>query len=197
MRGASIRTASRLSGPLLWSRWFCCSLMVWGALALSGCIGQPAGYDREQSSFQRTGVFLAAADYRRAIEECQRIVMERPSAESYAVLTYVYQALDAYVESLVKADRWVAVELLAASLGTGRPEELLDSPDVLARVAKELIQASARRHSDVSAAMAARLDEQAVSVLWSRQQAWRRQRPDGWWLGLPHEWKRPGRDLTP
>ena len=115
--------------------------MVWGALGLSGCIGQPAGYDREQSSFQRTGVFLAAADYRRAIEECQRIVMERPSAESYAVLTYVYQALDAYVESLAKADRWVAVELLAASLGTGRPEELLDSPDVLARVAKEFEQA--------------------------------------------------------
>lgn len=171
--------------------------MVWGALGLSGCIGQLAGYDRERSSFHRTGVFLAAADYRRAIEECQRIVMERPSAESYAVLTYVYQALDAYVESLAKADRWVAVELLAASLGTGRPEELLDSPDVLARVAKELIQASARRHSDVSAAMAARLDEQAVAAFWSRQQAWRRQRPDDWWLGLPDEWKRPGRDLTP
>ncbi len=171
--------------------------MVWGALGLSGCVGQPAGYDREQGSFQRTGVFLAAADYRRAIEECQRMVMERPSVRSYAVLTYVYQALDAYVESLAKADRWVAVELLAASLGTGRPEELLDSPDVLARVAKELIQASARRHSDVSAAMAARLDEQAVAALWSRQQAWRRQRPDDWWLGLPDEWKRPGRDLTP
>lgn len=194
---ASITAFSRLSGLPAWLRCVCCALPVWGVLGLSGCIGQPAGYDRERGSFQRTGVFLAAADYRRAIEECQRLVMERPSARSYAVLTYVYQALDAYVESLAKADRWMAVELLAASLEPGRPEDLLDSPDVLARVAKELIQASARRHSDVSAAMAARLDEQAVAGLWSEQQAWRRQQPDGWWFGMPDEWRRQGRDLTP
>lgn len=151
----------------------------------------------EDASFRRTRVFLAAADYRRAIEECQRHIMDRPSALSYVALTYVYQALDAYVESLAKADRWVAVELLAVSLGTGRPEDLMDSPDILARIAKELIQASARRQSDVSAAMAARLDEQTVARLWKEQQAWRHQHVDSWWLGMPEEWGREGHHLTP
>jgi len=94
------------------------------------------------------------------------------------------------VESLAKADRWVAVELLAASLGAGRPEDLLDSPDILARIAKELIQASVRKQSDVSAAMAARLDERTVARLWKEQQAWRRQYGDSWWLGMPEEWGR-------
>jgi len=47
---------------------------------------------------------------------------------------------------------------------------LLDSPDILARIAKELIQASARKQSDVSAAMAARLDERTVARLWKEQQ---------------------------
>jgi hypothetical protein len=70
------------------------------------------------------------------------------------------------VESLAKANRWVAVELLAASPWAGRPEDLLDSPDILAHIAKELIQASARNQSDVSAAMAARLDERTVARLW-------------------------------
>ena len=165
MRGASIRTASRLSGPLLWSRWFCCSLMVWGALGLSGCIGQPAGYDREQSSFQRTGVFLAAADYRRAIEECQRIVMERPSAESYAVLTYVYQAIDGYLEHLSRTDQWGAVDRLYLNLAFKNPEDLVDPPGGLARMAKEMIQTSVRQQSDLSAAMATKLSD-ANSHVW-------------------------------
>lgn len=147
--------------------------MLW----LSGCGGYPAVSAREDVSVHRTRVFLAAADYRRAIEESQRHVMERPSALSY-------------VESLAKADRWVAVELLAASPGAGRPEDLLDSPDILARIAKELIQASARKQSDVSAAMAARLDERTVARLWKEQQAWRHHYADSWWLGMPEEWGR-------
>lgn len=141
-------------------------------------------------SVHRTRVFLAAADYRRAIEESQRHVVERPSALSYVVLTYVYQALDSYVESSAKADRWVEVELLAASQGAGRPGELLDSPDILARIAQELIQASAGKQSDVSAAMAAPLDERTVARLWKEQQTWRHHHADSWWLGMPEEWGR-------
>lgn len=183
-------TSRRFPGMTIRSRFLCCCLVAWGSLWLSGCGGYPAVSAREDVSFQRTRVFLAAADYRRAIEESQRHVMERPSALSYVVLTYVYQALDAYVESLAKADRWVAVELLAASLGAGRPEDMLDSPDILARIAKELIQASARKQSDVSAAMAARLDERTVAGLWKEQQAWRHRHADSWWLGMPEEWGR-------
>lgn len=141
------------------------------------------------SPLQRATVFLSAADYRRAIEACQQEVSERPSAASYIYLTYVYQALDAYVDSLARADRWVLVEQLARSLSSGRPEELLDQPDVLARIAKELIQDAARRQADVAAAMAARVDAAAVSRLWSEQQRWRQTRPEGWWLGAPPEWK--------
>lgn len=70
------------------SRFLCCGLVVWGVLWLSGCGGHPAVSAREDASFQRTRVFLAAADYRRAIEESQCYVMERPSVLSYVVLTY-------------------------------------------------------------------------------------------------------------
>lgn len=164
-----------------------------GVLCLALCSG--CGMVREStaasdtaSPLQRAKIFLSAADYRRAIETCQQEVSERPSAASYVYLTYVYQALDAYVDSLAKADRWVLMEQLARSLSSGRPDELLDQPDVLARIAKELIQDSTRRQADVAAAMAARLDESAVARLWKEQQRWRETRPEGWWLGVPPEW---------
>lgn len=140
------------------------------------------------SNLQRAKVFLAAADYRRAIEACQKEITERPSAPSYVFLTYVYQALDAYLDSLARTDRWVLVEQLALSLSPGRPEELLDSPDVLARIAKELIQESTRKQSDIAAAMAMRLDAQTVAGLWTQQKQWRDTHPDGWWFGVPLEW---------
>lgn len=178
-------------------RVLCCGLVLGNLLWISACTGHPAGFDRGELSFQQTGTFLAAADYRRAIEECQRHVTEQPSAQSYLWLTYVYQALDAYVESLAKADRWVEVELLATSLDSGRPEDLMNSPDILARIAKELIQASARRQSDVAAAMAARLDAGQVAELWRQQQDWRNKHAKNWWLGMPEEWRQPIRHLTP
>lgn len=140
------------------------------------------------SNLERAKVFLAAADYRRAIEACRQEILEHPSASSYVYLTYVHQALDAYVDSLARADHWVLVEQLALSLSPGRPEELLDSPDVLARIAKELIQEAARKQSDVTAAMATRLDARAVAVLWTQQKRWREAQPEGWWLGIPPEW---------
>jgi hypothetical protein len=67
---------------------------------------------------------------------------------------------------------------------------LSDSPDILARIAKELIQASARKQSDISPAMAARLDERTVARLWKEQQTWRHHHADSWWVRMPEEWGR-------
>lgn len=160
-----------------------------GLVASFGCgtLGSHEDHD-VPSNLQRAKVFLAAADYRRAIEACQQEVAERPSARSYVYLIYVYQALDAYLDSLARADRWVPIEQLALSLSPGRPDELLDSPDVLARIAKELIQVSTRKQSDAAAAMATRIDASTVDRLWTQQQRWRDMQPDGWWLGVPIEW---------
>lgn len=158
-------------------------------LLLQGCGGLSAGTTSEpHGHLQRAKVFLAAGDYRRALDACQSEVAERPSAFSYVYLTYVYQALDAYLEALAKADRWVQVEQAAYSLGSTRSEDLLDPPNVLARIAKELIQESARKQSDLTAAMAERLDKPLVSRLWRQQTHWRTQAPDGWWFGVPDEW---------
>ena len=159
------------------------------AFALSGCGTTGAAAPPERATHLSSAkVFLSAADYRRAIETCQQELAERPSAASYVYLTYVYQALDAYVDSLAKADRWVLVEQLARSLSSQRPDELLEAPDILARIAKELIQDAAKRQADVAAGMASRLDGGQVAKLWDEQKRWREQRPDGWWLGVPPEW---------
>jgi hypothetical protein len=137
---------------------------------------------------QRAKVFLAAGDFRRAVEACRQEVQEHPSARSYLYLTYVYQALDAYVESLAKADQWVAMEHLSLNLSSGGPEELLDPPNVLARMAKEMIQSAARQQGDVTAELATRLDPSIVSVVWPQQTAWRKAKPEGWWFAVPPEW---------
>jgi HAMP domain-containing protein len=140
------------------------------------------------SNLQRAKVFLAAGDFRRTIEACQREIGEHPSAEPYVYLTYVYQALDAYAEFLGKTDQWVQMEQLYLNLATGRPEDLVDPPDVLARIAKELIQSAAQKQSDVTAAMATRLDDALVKRLWIQQTTWRKARPESWWFGVPPEW---------
>lgn len=137
---------------------------------------------------KRARIFLAAGDYRRALEACQREVDEAPSAESYVYLTYVYQTIDGYLEHLSKTDRWVAVEHLYVNLATRGVEDLVDPPDVLARIAKEIIQGAVQKQSDVSAAMAAKLDEKTVARLWQQQTAWRKARPDSWWAGVPDGW---------
>ncbi|MCS6263387.1 MAG: hypothetical protein H8K11_06470, partial [Nitrospira sp.] len=82
----------------------------------------------------------------------------------------------------------VRVEQLYLNLSTGRSEDLIDPPDVLARIAKEVIQQAVQRQSDVTAAMAARLDEALVRQFWQEQDAWRRARPTDWWSGAPAEW---------
>jgi hypothetical protein len=158
--------------------------MLW---SVTGCVSGH-GAEPHPSHLQRAKVFLAAADYRRAVEACRQEVMEHPSAEAYTYLTYVYRALDAYADSLAKTDQWVAMELLYVNLATGKLEDLVDPPDVLARIAKEMIQQAAQKQADVTAALAMRLDQAATARVWAQQVAWRKSKPDGWWLGVPPEW---------
>ena len=169
--------------------WFA----AWGFVVLvsaSACGEVTPQTDRLPSPhLQRAKVFLAAGDFRRAVEACRQEVQERPSAKSYLYLTYVYQALDAYVEALAKADQWVAMEHLYLNLSSGGPEELLDPPNVLARMAKEMIQASARQQADVTSELATRLDPSVVAVVWPQQTAWRKAKPEGWWFTVPPEWE--------
>ena len=97
----------------------------------------------------------------------------------------MYHALDGYLEHLASTDQWVRVEQLYLNLVTGRPEDLADPPDVLARIAKELIQQAVQRQADVTAAMASRLDEALVKQMWQEQAAWRQARSADWWSGAP------------
>ncbi len=137
---------------------------------------------REPRSFWRR--VITAAHWKPVREE----VEEAPSAASYVYLTYVFQAIDGYLDHLATTDRWVGVEQLYWNLISQGPQDLTDPPDVLARIAKEIIQESSRKQSDVTAAMAARLDASEVARLWKQQTAWRNERPVGWWAGVPAEW---------
>ena len=168
-----------------WS--FGCALAI--VLSLTGCSASLSPVpSTPPAHLQRAKVFLAAGDFRRAVEACRQEVQEHPSARSYLSLTYVYHALDAYVESLAKADKWVAMEHLSLNLSSGGAEELLDPPNVLARMAKEMIQASARQQADVTSELATRLDPSVVALVWPQQTAWRKAKPEGWWFTVPPEW---------
>lgn len=173
------------------ARWSAAAALA--VLCLTVPIGQPtdaadASSGRPREHLKRARVYLAAGDYRRALEACQREVDESPSAESYVYLTYVFHTIDGYLDHLAKIDRWVLVEQLYLNMATREPQEFVDPPDVLARIAKEIIQSSVRQQSDISAAMAARLDEATVARLWKQQTAWRAARPDNWWAGVPEGW---------
>jgi hypothetical protein len=181
--------------PVRWphdGRWLMIMLLAMclsgpGAVLLAGPVqasSEPVG-----DHLKRARVFLAAGDYRRAVEACQRQVEAAPSAESYVYLTYVYHAIDGYLESLSKADRWVAVGQLYLNFATRDAGDLADPPDVLTRIAKEVIQSSVRQQSDVTATMATRLDRATTERLWKQQTAWREARPDSWWAGVPEGWR--------
>lgn len=142
----------------------------------------------EPPPLARARVHLAAADYRRAVEACQEEVRRRPSAAGYVYLTHVYRAIAAYTAYEAGEDRWRSIEQLVRNLSGDRPEVLIDPPDVLPRMAKELIGESVEREADVTAAMAARLDLQTTNRLWAQQQAYQRQHPHDWWHGVPPQW---------
>lgn len=153
--------------------------------------GEPGGTGSSLDipTMTKLQLYLAAGDYRRALELLQRQIDDVPSAASYIHLTYVYQAIDAYLEHLSREERWTAVEQLHLNLAYRATEDLVDPPGGLARMAKEMIQTSVRQQSDVSAAMAARLDKAEADRLWTEQAQWRTANPIAWWRGIPASWK--------
>lgn len=172
---------------------FVAALVVLGLLLCAPATSLQAGIPGRSSEpgrphLSRAKVFLAAGDYRRALEAAQKTVDEAPSAASYIYLTYVYQAIDGYLEHLARTDQWGAVDRLYMNLAFSNPEDLVDPPGGLARMAKEMIQTSVRQQSDLSAAMATKLDKAVAEELWQQQAAWRSEHPDRWWSGTPESW---------
>ena len=59
--------------------------------------------------------------------------------------------------------------------------DLVDPPDMLARMAKEILHEGIRQQYDVAAGMANRLDKTRADELWLEVRAWEKTRPDNWW----------------
>ncbi len=136
----------------------------------------------------RAKVFLAAGDYRHALEACEQEIAQAPSAAGYVYLTYLYQAIGGYLDHLAKTDGWKEVEQLYLNLASRDTEDLIDPPGGLARMAMEVIKSSVRQKSDANAAMATRLDPDMTQRLWQQQAAWREAQPESWWKGVPASW---------
>jgi len=141
-------------------------------------------------SLAKANMFLTAGDYRRALESCQKAINDMPTVDAYIHLTYVYHAIDGYLEQLSQDERWTAVEQLYLNLAYREIEDLVDPPGGLARMAKEMIQTSVRQQSDVSAAMANRLSKEDSDRLWQEQTHWRIAHPTTWWRSFPEAWRR-------
>ena len=145
-----------------------------------------------RSPLARAKVYLAAGDYRRAVEACQMNVDQSPSVESYVYLIYVYHALDGYLEWLAERDEWVKVGQLSLSMVNRGTMDLVDPPDLLARMAKELLHEGIRQQYDLVAGMANRLDRSRVDQLWLEVQAWEKRHLEDWWAGVPEQWQWQG-----
>ena len=179
-----------------WSRRFLLLVFIAGIYTvLPGLAGMdPATAVAQETMTQHSGhlkgakVYLKAGDYRRAIEACQRQIDDHPSVESYVYLAYVYQALDGYLMSLAKQEDYVKVEQLSLNLTAREIIDLIDPPNVMPRMAQELIHEGVRQQFDVTAGMANRLNHARTDELWTQQAAWRESSPDGWWAGIPPEW---------
>ena len=141
------------------------------------------------SDLTKTNLFLAAGDYRRALESCQKAISDMSTVRAYVHLTYVYHAIDGYLEQLSQDERWTAVEQLYLNLAYREIEDLVDPPGGLARMAKEMIQTSVRQQSDLSAAMATRLSQDETNRLWQEQTRWRAAHPATWWKSFPEAWR--------
>ncbi|MFO0731516.1 MAG: hypothetical protein U0231_07025 [Nitrospiraceae bacterium] len=169
-----------------------CGAMLIASLSTGSVLAAgPAEPGDQAIDLTKVGVFLAAADYRRAVEACQREIESHPSVEAYLHLTYVYHSIDAYLQVLAKAERWNDVEQLYLNLAHHEVQDLVDPPGGLARMAKEMIQTSVRQQGDLSAAMATRLNRTVTEQRWAQQTAWRQARPDDWWSAIPEAWRHP------
>ena len=168
-------------------------LMLLGLMLCGWFIGMPVSFAgaaavNVQDPLARAKVYLAAGDYRRAVEACQMNIDQSPSVESYVYLIYVYHALDGYLEWLAQRDEWVKVGQLSLSMVHRGTLDLADPPNLLARMAKELLHEGIRQQYDVVAGMANRLDKARADQLWLEKQAWQRTHPDNWWAGVPEQW---------
>jgi len=140
-------------------------------------------------SLARAKVFLQAGDYRRAVEACQRNIDDQPSVDAYVALAYVYQAIDGYLDFLVKQEDYVKVEQLSLNLTSREMIDLIDPPNVMPRMAQELIHEGLRQQFDITASMANRLNRARTDELWIQQAAWREKHSDSWWGGVPEAWQ--------
>ena len=155
---------------------------VWASSSLES-------FSDPKNHLHRAKIYLAAGDYRRAVEACQSYIDLSPSVESYVYLIYVYEATDGYLGWLAKQDDWVKVGQLSSSMVNRGTIELVDPPNMLARMAKELLHEGLRHQFDITAAMANRLDKTRVNQLWGEQKLWRENHPDNWWAGVPKGWE--------
>ena len=164
--------------------------MLMGLLVVPVSNGQAFGSQAgDLSPLERAKIYLAAGDYRRAVEACQEHVDRAPSVEAYVYLIYVYHALDGYLEWLAARDEWGRVGQLSLSLVNRGTMDLVDPSDMLARMAKELLHEGIRQQFDVTAAMANRLNKPRVDQLWQEKAEWQAAHPDDWWSGVPVNWK--------
>ena len=68
----------------------------WCLTGIGASVANAGDGPRAEHPLARAKVYLAAGDYRRAVEACQMNIDQSPSVESYVYLIYVYHALDGY-----------------------------------------------------------------------------------------------------
>lgn len=165
-------------------------------IALCGWLDPPNGFaetDQGQlvanTDLARAKVFLQVGDYRRAIEACQRNIDHYPSVDAYVYLAYVYEAIDGYLAYLAKQEDYVKVGQLSLNLTAREIIDIIDPPNVMPRMAQELIHEGLRQQFDITASMANRLNRARTDELWLQQSAWRESQPNSWWAGVPNEWQ--------
>ncbi len=174
----------------VWKNALFCGMIFFFAFEVSEVWGEPGPADESiGQDLARAKIYLAVGDYRRAVEACQRNIDLNPSVEAYVYLAYVYQAIDGYLAFLAKEEDYVKVEQLALNLTARDVIDLIDPPNVMARMAQELIHEGLRQQFDVTAAMANRGSRSRTNELWSQQNEWRAENPSSWWAGVPDAWK--------
>ena len=152
-------------------------------------VSRPAGVQANTfTDLQRAKIYLAAGDYRRAVEACQQHIEQTPSVESYVYLIYVYHALDGYVEWLAQQDNWGDVGRVAMSMVNRGTLDLVDPPDMLSRMAKEILKEGIRQQFDIVAGTANRLNKARADEMWLERKAWQEAHPHDWWRGVPESW---------
>lgn len=162
-------------------------VMTWLGLGVSAALASD-GSGRVVSPLHRAKVYLAAGDYRRAVEACQLHIDRNPSVEGYVYLIYVYHAIDGYMEWLAKQDNWGEVGRLSLSMVNRGTMDLVDPPDMLSRMAKEILKEGLRQQFDIAAGMANRLNKPRADELWLERKVWEETHPTTWWAGVPESW---------